>query len=577
MIHLRPYQHAVEQGVLNAWQSGKRRALAVMPTGAGKTVLFSKISHDYRGNVINIAHRQELVSQISLALARNGVAHRIIAPDSVRRTIEQMHVGEFGRRYVDMNARAGVAGVDTLIRVKPTDINAAWLKQVGLWVTDEAHHVLVENKWGTACAMFPEAFGLGVTATPSRADGNGLGVHADGVFDVMVEGPSMRELIRMGYLTDYRVVAVPSDIDYSRIPIGESGELVMAELRKAVHESKRITGDVVGEYLRRAKGKLGVTFAVDIEHATELAAAYRDAGVPAEVVSSKTPDALRAAILRRFRAREVLQLVNVDLFGEGFDLPAIEVVSMVRRTESLSLYMQQFGRALRLMISPVLAAAWDTYTDEQRRAHIAASEKPRALIIDHVGNIERHLLPDVPRRWTLDRRERRSRSTPSDAIPIRACLGELGGVACANVYERVLPCCPFCGWKPEPASRSKPEHVDGDLAELDEATLAAMRGEVRKVDAGPVWSINAAPEVVGAIKRRHHERQQAQASLRETMALWGGYQTQLGRDVTDQQRRFFFRFGVDVLSAQALGRADAEALEAKVRDALAVDGVVNRG
>jgi DNA or RNA helicases of superfamily II len=194
-----------------------------------------------------------------------------------------------------------------------------------------------------------------------------------------------------------------------------TGDFNADQLRKAVHKS-HITGDVVAHYLKLAPGKLGVTFAVDVEAATEIAGAFRAAGVPAEVVSAKTPDALRAQILRRFKAREILQLVNVDLFGEGFDLPAIEVVSFARPTESFALYCQQFGRALRLMLSKEAAAVHAHLTDEQRRAAIAASEKPVAIIIDHVNNVLRHGLPDARREWSLDRRERRS-GKKSDAIP----------------------------------------------------------------------------------------------------------------------------------------------------------------
>ena len=165
---------------------------------------------------------------------------------------------------------------------------------------------------------------------------------------------------------------------------------------------------MVDHYLRIAKGKLGVTFAVDVEAAGDIATAFKKAGVPAEIVTAKTPDTLRASILRRFRNRELLQLVNVDLFGEGFDLPAIEVVSMARPTQSFSLFAQQFGRALRPM-----------------------DGKEHAIIIDHVGNVHRHGLPDAPRDWSLDRRERRSSKNVDIVIPTRTCP------ECAGAYERI--------------------------------------------------------------------------------------------------------------------------------------------
>lgn len=529
VTQLRPYQSKLKADTLAAWQAGARAVLAVAPTGSGKTVLFSDILAGYPGASCAVAHRQELVSQISLALGRNGLRHGILAPQSTVRNIVAIHMGELGRSYYDPSARCRVAGVDTLVRAPSSD---PWLAQVGLWIQDEAHHVLTGNKWGKAVEMFPNARGLGVTATPVRADGKGLGRHADGVFDEMVVGPSMRTLIDEGYLTDYRVFAPPSDLDLSDVGTSAGGDYSPEPLRRAVRRS-HVTGDVVQHYQRIAAGKLGVTFAVDVETATQQCEAYRAAGVPAEVVTSKTPDALRIAILRRFRAREVLQLVNVDLFGEGFDLPAIEAVSMARPTQSYSLYCQQFGRALRLL-----------------------DGKDHALIIDHVGNVLRHGLPDRPRVWSLDRRERRS-SGPSDAIPTRACP------QCTRVYERVHPSCPYCGHAPEPAGRSSPAQVDGDLCELSPEVLAKMRGEVAHVDGAPRFPQGVGPAVTGAIKRAHFERQQAQHALRDAMARWGGAAGRVGRE-RQAHREFYFRFGVDVVSAQALGAREAEALRAQV-------------
>src|SRR5690606_13702835 len=127
--------------------------------------------------------------------------------------------------------------------------------------------------------------------------------------------------------------------------------------------------------------------------------------------------------------------------GEGVDVPAVEVVSLARHTASFQLFSQQFGRALRLFLPDELHAQWHTFTDAQRLAHIAASQKPKAIIIDHVGNCTRHGLPDVPRVYSLNRRERGTRKGPSDAIPLRTCLSD----TCLQPYERVLACCPYCG------------------------------------------------------------------------------------------------------------------------------------
>lgn len=572
---LRPYQIKAKNDTYAAWQAGHRNVLMVQPTGGGKTRTFSEIISEFDGPSVAIAHRQELVSQISLALGGYGVRHNIIAPEKTIRNIETLHMQKLGRRWVDRRAHTNVAGVDTLIRM---DENDAMFKRTGLWVCDESHHPLKKNKWGRAVEMFPNAYGLGVTATPIRADGCGLGSHADGVFDTMIMGPSPRALINAGYLTDYRIFAPQSDLDLTNVDVGASGEYVAQQLRDAVHKS-HITGDVVSNYLKIAPGKLAIVFAVDVEHATEISRAFRDAGVASEVVSGKTPDILRAEIMRRFEAREVSVLVNVDLFGEGVDVPAVEVVIMARPTQSFSLFAQQFGRALRLFISPVLMAAWDTYTPEQRLRFIADSEKPVAVIIDHVKNWQRHGLPDAERTYTLDRRERRTRNSMPDSIPTRTCTNvpESTGVICMNVYERTEKYCPACGCKPEPAARSAPEFVDGDLYELDLNALRFLRGEADKIMGAPAIPHGATDIIAQAIRNRHKEKQSAQVTLREIMAQWGGVQVHNGHnDPSYQQRLFYLTFGIDVLSAQALPRKEAEDLTDKIIKRIAIDMTVNK-
>src|SRR6185437_5975157 len=321
---LRPYQEDVLTKIYSAWNNGARNVLAQLATGGGKTVLLAKIIKDNDGMAIAIAHRVELVSQISLTLARHGISHNIIAQKPAIREICALHLTEVGRSYYDpLSRKCVVAGVDTLIKMN----NEPLFKKINLVIQDEAHHVLRDNKWGKAAALFPNARGFYPTATPVRADGRGLGRHADGIIDEMVLGCPMRELINLGFLTDYRIFAPPSDLDLTEVPISASGDYSPPKLRHAVHKS-HITGDVVSHYKRIADGKLGVTFAVDIKAATEIAEEFRKQDVTAEVISSKTPDLLRASIMRKFRNREILQIVNVDLLGEGVDVPAIEVVSM---------------------------------------------------------------------------------------------------------------------------------------------------------------------------------------------------------------------------------------------------------
>lgn len=566
LSRLRQYQTDIEQAIYREWNAGHRNVVPVLPTGGGKTVVIGAVVKAFDTPTVAIAHRQELVGQISTALGREGIRHDLLAPKETRSSIIAAHIEKLGRSYFDKHSKVKVGGVDTIIRMSRDD---PWFASVGLAVQDEGHHVLKTNKWGRAMSMFPNAFGVFPTAWPNRADGCGLGRDTDGLADALVVGPSMRQLIDWGYLTDYRVVCPAPSVDMTGVEISEAtGDFNKDQVRKAVHNSPKLVGDVVSEYLRWAPGKLGVTFAVDVESATEIANEFRRRGVPAEVVHSKTKDDLRRSILRRFANREILQLVNVDLFGEGFDLPAIEVVSMARPTQSFSLYMQQFGRSVRLMVSDILMAAWDTYTVEQRLDFIAHSTKPKAMVIDHVANIERHGLPDRPRVPSLARREKRSKLATTDAIPLRACINPV----CAFAYERIYKACPFCGTKPEPAARNSIEAVDGDLTELDEATLKAMRGEVAKID-GPAPG-HPDPRIAGNMWKNHHARQMAQRDLRHAMGCWGA----IYPDDTESMlfRRFYLVFGIDVYSAWGLNPAEAAVLQQRIADRLAVDGFVIR-
>lgn len=569
---LRWYQRDLKQAVNDAW-GAHPNVLAVMPTGAGKTVLFSSIIGDHQGSSCCIAHRSELIEQISMALARNGIRHRIIGPDKLIRAICKMHLEELGICFYDANGRAGVASVQSLT-ARQLKLHAKWIEQVTLWVQDEAHHVLRENQWGKAAELFPRAKGLGVTATPVRADGKGLGRHASGVFDVMVCGPTMRDLIDWGFLTDYRVIVSETHIDLAGVGLGSDGDYVLDRGKgKAAVRKSTLVGDVVGTYSQHAAGRQAIVFASDTETSGDMAAQFRAAGVTAEHVDGMTDPDARRAIMRRFRNRETHVLCNVGLVSEGFDVPGVEVVILAAKTISFSKHAQQVGRALRLLIDRDLMAQWDDIAVPQRLQHIAASGKPKALVIDHVGSFldVRLGLPDAKNDWTLDDAERKASSGPNDVIPNRACLNPV----CLSPFSRALPCCPYCGWKPEPgAGRSGPEAVDGDMLELEPALLAAMRAEVAKI---------AMPEAVFREQahirklptawaqsnvKKHYEHRLALAQLQEAMAWWAGEQRAHGRGDSEVFRRFYLTFGTDWLTCQAQDRQSMEKLTGWIMERL---------
>ena len=539
MFELRPFQQNLKTDVYNGWNQGHKNILAVAPTGSGKTVLFSNIMTDHVGACVAIAHRQELIGQMSLALAKYGVYHRVIGPRNVVMMISRLHTFVLGKSFYDPHAPVAVAGVKTL--VNRYEELKRWLPQVGLWVLDEAHHLLKNNVWGKAVAMFPNAKGLGVTATPCRADGAGLGRHHDGLIDSMVVGPSPRDLITMEYLADYRIFAPPSDIDLGDVNISKTtGDYVKNQLVNATRAS-HIVGDIVDHYIKIAPGQLGVTFVPSVDIAEDTARNFNAKGVPAMMVSAKTKDIERVKIMRRFSAGDIKQLVNVDLFGEGFDLPVLSTVSMGRNSESFRLYAQQFGRPLRI-----------------------SEGKTHAIIIDHVGNVMRHGLPDKPMDWTLDRRERKRSAPDPDLIPTRTC------VACTAVYESWNKTCPYCNEQWVAAERATPEQVDGDLEELNPEVLQAMRGEISRIDT-PAETIKnrmarggASGIVIMSAAKNHRIRQETQHLLRGNIAVWAGVHKHNGKTDSEIYTRFFRTFGVDVMTAQTLGRADAEKLNMRV-------------
>ncbi len=576
---LRDFQQQAKAGIYAAWQEPDIfNVMPVMPTGSGKTVLFCDIIREFDAPACAIAHRQELVGQAALALNRERVPHSIIAPNKVVKQIIRQQHDDHGYSMFKANAPVRAAGVDTIIR---HDAKDRWYSQVALVVQDEGHHVLKENKWGRAQLMFPNARGLFPTAHAVRADGAGLGREDDGLVDRLVLGPCGRDLINRGFLTDYRIICVGNDIAFDEVPVGPSGEFNMPKLRAVTHASSRIVGDVVKTYLKYAAGKLGVTFAVDIEEATKLRNAYQAAGVPAEIITADTPIEVRGPLMRKFRKREILQLVSVDCLGEGVDVPAIEVVSMARKTASWQLMCQQFGRALRVMVDKKYWDYWDYYTDEERKRIIACSSKPKAIIIDHVGNIIWHAkfrgLPDSPQEYSTKRRPAGSRGK-SDAIPMRVCVGGVDkfdkpAAGCFQPYECFYVACPHCGVTPVPGGRNSLEAVDGDLIELDPAVLAALRGEVERVNGPVVVPAYADAGMRLGILRNHHNRYVQQQQLQRYMHVWGGWQKSRGLGDREMQKLFYIRYGVDVMTAQTLGAKAAAELEARISIDLTKHGV----
>lgn len=541
---LRPYQEKLVKDTYQQWDAGKQFVAMVSATGSGKSMTLTAIvakERDRGQYVLVLAHRQELITQLSDTMGRMEIRHQVIAANKVVRFAAKQSMENHGVNYVDPNARVMVASVQSMREAKIADL--AKLGDKLTVVQDEFHHATKKSKtWGGVLTplLNAGARGLGPTATPCRADGQGLSRETDGYADVIVEGPSMRWLIDNGYLSQYKIYCPPTDLHLENVETSKTtGDYKEKELKAEIGRS-HIVGDIVSHYLKICPGKRGITFTVGVDTAEEVAEEYRKRGVPAIALSGRNADEERVQAIRDLKSGKILQIVNDSLIGEGVDIPAVEVVSFARPTQSYALYAQMFGRALRPF-----------------------EGKSHAIIIDAVSNVMRHGLPDAPREWSLDRRERRTGKSESSTV--RVCT------ACAAVYERFRDACPDCGEPvPKPAQRSGPEFVDGDLYELDPDVLAQMRNEVvgaRETPEAMRDRLTAQhvpmPGVMANVKRQK-ERLDALVRLDLKLAEWAGYRRAEGLSDSEIFRKFFLTYGVSWLEAQALKAADADKLRERI-------------
>lgn len=541
---LRPYQQSLVAETYAQWNRGVQFVAMVSATGSGKSMTLTAIvakERDRGQYVLVLAHRQELITQLSDTMGRMEIRHQVIAANKVVRFAAKQSMENHGVNYVDPNARVMVASVQSMREAKIADL--AKLCNKLTVVQDEFHHATKKSKtWGGVLTplLNAGARGLGPTATPCRADGQGLSRETDGYADVIVEGPSMRWLIDNGYLSQYKIYCPPTDLRLDNVETSKTtGDYKEKELKAEIGRS-HIVGDIVSHYLKICPGKRGITFTVGVDTAEEVAEEYRRRGVPAIALSGRNADEERVQAIRDLKSGKILQIVNDSLIGEGVDIPAVEVVSFARPTQSYALYAQMFGRALRPF-----------------------EGKSHAIIIDAVSNVMRHGLPDAPREWSLDRRERRTgKSEPST---VRVCT------ACAAVYERFRDACPECGEPvPKPADRSGPVQVDGDLYELDPTVLAQMRNEVVGARETPeamrdrlTGRYMPQSGVISEV-RKQIKRLDALVKLDHTLSVWAGYRRAEGLSDSEIFRKFYLTYGVSWIEAQALKAADADKLRERI-------------
>ena len=521
-LALRDYQEDGLNNIRSELRDGKKAVLFVLPTGGGKTVTYAAISQGaaLRGNrILILEHRKELIRQASLAVGGLGVNHQVIAPANKVAKIRAAHVEKLGWPMIDKHSHVAVASVQTLAR------RFDWLAEFkpNIIVIDEAHHA-VAGTWARIIEACPQAILVGVTATPVRTDGQGLGKGSGGCFDAMVLGPSMRELIQMGYLVPPRVYAWPG---VNRDELDHRGGDIDTAAAAVALDKPGIIGDAVEHYTQLAAGRPTIVFCASVKHAEHVAAQFRAAGYRFEVVHGDMEDEDRDYRIEGLGTGKIQGIVTVDVVSEGTDLPCAEVAIMLRPTESESLFLQQVGRVLRTVYAP----GFDLSTEDGRHDAIEASGKHFGLILDHVGNVAYHGMPAADREWTLVGRKKGKRGALIKEKPVltmqcpkchyteapRAVCGgpKRDGTTCDHIFEV--------------QSRMLEEHA-GKLVEIKDVDLPSRikTGAARDMAALKAQGISTAR--AQHILEARAEKERLQAELRELLINWS---KSTGRGVRD--------------------------------------------
>ena len=428
-VVLRDYQQQLLADLRVALRS-HRRVCAVMPTGAGKGQTIGAIVRGAAGRghrVLVLAHRAELIEQLTGTVRAWGLKPDVIAP------------GHPGSGHPRCSRPSGV-GLVAVGSVQTVVRRLDRLTPPDLIIQDEAHHLVAGNVWGRIISAWPGAHLIGKTATPERLDGKGLGVEAGGFFEALVLGPSAAWLVEQGWLARPKVFSWPQPTGTSvqdRKLRQRMGDFDLEQAARAFGDRTAI-GDAVSHYRRRLHPGTAICFCCTIQHAEQMAAAFRAAGIRAAAVSGSTPAPERRRLIAGLGTGEVEVLCSCMLISEGTDIPSVGGAILMRPTASLSLYLQMVGRALR-----------------------PAPGKQEAVILDHVGNAHRHGLPSDERPWSLAGRRRRGES---DSIPIKDCPHCF--CSCPSAAQQ----CPDCGHlflrEERDEQRGGLQQLDGELVEI---------------------------------------------------------------------------------------------------------------
>ncbi len=448
MIVLRPYQSDIIDRTRVAL-GRTRRVLIQLSTGGGKTAIAAFIASESRKRskrVWFLCHRDFLLDQTALTFDSVGLPYGFIAAGRPFNPAHAVHIGSVG----------------TIQR----RLDKLTVPDVFIW--DEVKHIAAKS-WASIFNWAPHAIHIGLDATPWRLDGRGL----DDYFDDMVCGPSVSQLMAAGYLSQYRAFA-PSAPNLTGVHT-VAGDYNRGELG-TVMDDGQIIGDMVRHYREKADGRRAIYFCVGVEHSQHVASVFSNGGISACHLDAGSTSTDRRSAALKLASGDLRILTNVDLFGEGFDLSAqagvecpVEAVGLARPTQSLSLHLQQVGRALRPKRDP-------------------------ATILDHAGNLLRHGLPDDRREWTLKGIDRRAKAAAVGPA-VTQCS------SCFGVHRAGLMACPYCGAGRVLQSREV-EEVAGSLVEIDRAAMLARESDRKERERREQFEARTTADLIQLGRRR---------------------------------------------------------------------------
>ena len=434
-MELRPYQLDVIERCREAIRSGKRRLILQAATGAGKTVMGAALIRATvaKGNpCLFLAHRRELVYQCSDKLDRFGIQHGILMS------------GEFK----DCSLPVQIASVGTLYS-RCIKRDSMYLPKAALIIPDECHRSLARS-WEEILARYPQAVVIGLTATPARGDGRGLGLAG---YEEIIETVSTKQLISEGFLVKCRIVA-PTRPDLEGCKIKGGDYVLNAELEGRMN-TRTLVGDIVKNWQQRAADRRTIVFCAGVAHADHVRQAFAEAGVAATTITGEMAVEHRNEIIAGVHRGDWRVITNCDVLTEGFDCPPISCIVVARPTKSIVRWRQMVGRCMR-----------------------PAEGKADALIIDHSGSVYDPNLgfPDDDIRWTLDSTRKAARVTePGELAEPQLCP------QCQTMFRGRV--CFACGYEIPRREREfkPPQQRDGELQELE------RNGELAEHELTKAW------------------------------------------------------------------------------------------